>query len=47
MHCLVFTETDLYSLTKGKSYLAKQNGAVLPDMLSFWKKNAGQREENP
>ena len=24
MHCLVFTDTDLYSLTKGKSYLAKQ-----------------------
>ena len=24
MHCLVFTYTDLYSLTKGKSYLAKQ-----------------------
>ena len=24
MHCLVFTETDLYNLTKGKSYLAKQ-----------------------
>ena len=23
MHCLVFTDTDLYSLTKGKSYLAK------------------------
>ena len=21
MHCLVFTDTDLYSLTKGKSYL--------------------------
>ena len=24
MHCLVCTDTDLYSLTKGKSYLAKQ-----------------------
>ena len=24
MHCLVFTDIDLYSLTKGKSYLAKQ-----------------------
>ena len=24
MHCLYFTDTDLYSLTKGKSYLAKQ-----------------------
>ena len=24
MHCLVFTDTDLFSLTKGKSYLAKQ-----------------------
>ena len=24
MQCLVFTDTDLYSLTKGKSYLAKQ-----------------------
>ena len=24
MHCLFFTDTDLYSLTKGKSYLAKQ-----------------------
>ena len=24
MHCLVFTDTDLYSLTKGKPYLAKQ-----------------------
>ena len=24
MHCLVFTDTDLYSLTKWKSYLAKQ-----------------------
>ena len=24
MHCLVFTDTDLYGLTKGKSYLAKQ-----------------------
>ena len=24
MHCLVLTDTDLYSLTKGKSYLAKQ-----------------------
>ena len=24
MHCLVFTDTDLSSLTKGKSYLAKQ-----------------------
>ena len=24
MHCLVFTDTDLCSLTKGKSYLAKQ-----------------------
>ena len=24
MHCLVFTDTDLYSLTKGKSYLLKQ-----------------------
>ena len=24
MHCLVFTDTDLYSLTKGKSYLANQ-----------------------
>ena len=24
MHCLVFTDTDLYSLTKGKSYLAEQ-----------------------
>ena len=24
MHCLVFTDTDLYGLTKGKSYLANQ-----------------------
>ena len=24
MHCLVFTDTDLYSLTKGKAYLANQ-----------------------
>ena len=24
MHCLVFTDTNLYSLTKGKSYLAYQ-----------------------
>ena len=24
MQCLVITDTDLYSLTKGKSYLAKQ-----------------------
>ena len=24
MHCLVCTDTDLYSLTKGKSYLATQ-----------------------
>ena len=24
MHCLVFTDTDLYRLMKGKSYLAKQ-----------------------
>ena len=24
MHCLIFTDTDLYSLTKGNSYLAKQ-----------------------
>ena len=24
MHCLVFTDTDLYCLTKGKYYLAKQ-----------------------
>ena len=24
MHCLVFKDTDLYSLTKGKSYLTKQ-----------------------
>ena len=24
MHCLVFTDTDLYCPTKGKSYLAKQ-----------------------
>ena len=24
MHCLVFTDTDLYGFTKGKSYLAKQ-----------------------
>ena len=24
MHCFVFTDTDLYSLTKGKSYLANQ-----------------------
>ena len=25
MHCLVFTDTDLNSITKGKSYLTKQN----------------------
>ena len=24
MHCLVFTDTDLYSRTKGKAYLANQ-----------------------
>ena len=24
MYCLVFTDTDLYSLTKGKAYLANQ-----------------------
>ena len=24
MHCLVFTDTDLYSLMKGKAYLANQ-----------------------
>ena len=24
MHCLVFTDTDLCSLTKGKAYLASQ-----------------------
>ena len=24
MHCLVFTDTDLYSLTKGKAYFANQ-----------------------
>ena len=32
MHCLIFTDTDLYSLTKGKAYLAglqTEVGAVL------------------
>ena len=29
MHCLVFTDTDLYSLLKGKAYLANQDGANL------------------
>ena len=29
MHCLVFTDTDLYSLMKGKAYLANQDGAAL------------------
>ena len=24
MHCLVFTDTDMYSLTRGKAYLANQ-----------------------
>ena len=29
MHCLVFTDTDLYSLTKGNLTLQTKDGAVL------------------
>ena len=29
MHCLVFTDTDLYNLTKGKLTLQTKYGAVL------------------
>ena len=29
MHCLVFTDTDLYSLTKGKLTLQTKDGAAL------------------